>query len=161
MKQAAFVKKQALSVKKIFQKRSGFEAYVVSKNCALEVDILIYDKYELDRILESLNIEEYDLIDLPMEQHDDSSQEHTGVRMAPTLDTSRILGLAPHREGCLSPIERLLVLGYKNSSPEMVSTRARGPFCACASENQFITNIIKKIKQVTCGCQYLYNCWVS
>ena len=33
-----------------------------------------------------------------MEQHDDSSQKHTGVRMAPTSDTKRTSGLAP-REG--------------------------------------------------------------
>ena len=78
-------------------------------------------------------------INLPMEQHDDLSQEHTGVGMAPTLDTSRTLGLTP-REGSSTelhlgvdpcqgsslsspPIERLLVKGYKKGSPKAISTR--------------------------------------
>ena len=34
------------------------------------------------------NLDKYELIDFPMEQHDDSSQEHSGVGLAPTLDTS-------------------------------------------------------------------------
>ena len=65
----------------------------MSKNCALAVDILTYDGHELDRILESTNLDEYEFIDLPVEQHDDSSQVHTGVGMAPTLDTSICRGL--------------------------------------------------------------------
>ena len=36
-----------------------------------------------------------------MEQHDDSSQKHTGVGMTPTFDTKRTSGLAL-REGSLS-----------------------------------------------------------
>ena len=46
----------------------------MSKNCALAVDIFTYDDHELDRILESTNLDEYKFIDLPEEQHDDLSQ---------------------------------------------------------------------------------------
>ena len=45
-----------------------------------------------------MNLGEWELIDLPMEQHDDSLQEHTGIRMAPTLDARRTSGLAPFEE---------------------------------------------------------------
>ena len=54
-------------------------------------------------MLESTNLDEYKLIDLPVEQHDDSSQEHMGVGMAPTLDTRSTSGLAP-REGSLTEL---------------------------------------------------------
>ena len=43
-----------------------------------------------------MNLDEYDLINLLMKHLDDLSQEHMGVRMAPTLDTRRMSGLAPH-----------------------------------------------------------------
>ena len=56
---------------------------------------IIDDDHELDRILESMSLDEYELIDLPMEQPDDSSHEHIGVGIAPTLDAGRTLGLAP------------------------------------------------------------------
>ena len=35
--------------------------------------------HELDKSLEITNLDEYKLINLPMEHHDDLSQEHTGV----------------------------------------------------------------------------------
>ena len=53
------------------------------------------DDHKLDRILRSTNLDEYELIDLPMEQNADSLQKHTGVGMAPTLDTSRTSGSYP------------------------------------------------------------------
>ena len=56
--------------------------------------MVIDDNRELDRILECTKLDRYELIDLPMEQHDHSSQEHTGVGMAPNLDTKRTLGCA-------------------------------------------------------------------
>ena len=38
---------------------------------------IIDNNHEIDRILESMNLDDYELINLPMEQHDDKSQEHT------------------------------------------------------------------------------------
>ena len=54
-----------------------------------------------------------------MEQHDDSSQEHTGVRTASMLDTKRTSGLAP-RGASLSSSNSyyVIVLDYKNGGPE-------------------------------------------
>ena len=42
-----------------------------------------------------MNLDDYELINLPIEQLDDLSYEHMGVGMAPTLDTGSMLGLAP------------------------------------------------------------------
>ena len=67
-----------------------------------------------------------------MEEHVNSSQEHTGVEMAPTLDTKRTSGLAP-REGSLSNshpmggVHRTATilqygLQYKNGSSESGNT---------------------------------------
>ena len=85
-----------------------------------------------------MNLDEYKLINLPMEQN-----EHTGVGITPTftnvLDTSRTL-VKGVQQNCVweltlargvlclpplppPPIERLLVLGYKNGSPKAASTR--------------------------------------
>ena len=44
--------------------------YVLTCSCS------IVDEHELDRILESVNLDEYELIDFPMEQLGDSSHEH-------------------------------------------------------------------------------------
>ena len=41
-------------------------------------------------------MDEYELIDLPLEQLGDSSQEYTGVEVAPTMDTGIV-----HRAGIL------------------------------------------------------------
>ena len=41
----------------------------------------------MHKILENTNLDEYELIDLSLEQLCDSSQEHTGVEAAPTMDT--------------------------------------------------------------------------
>ena len=89
--------------------------------------MIIDNNRELDRLLECTNLDKYELIDLPIEQHADSSQEHTGVRMAPTLDTKRTSGLVPH-EGSLSSSNGyyIIVLDYKNSSPEEQLARAGG-----------------------------------
>ena len=135
-------KKAGSICRKIFQKHSSFKAYIVSKNCALAADIFTYDDHELDRILESMNWDEYKFIDLPVEQHDDSSQGHTGIGMAPTLDTSRCWGSQSVKgvqwncvqkltlaRGVLCPLpieRRLLVPGYKNGSAKL--------FSACASK---------------------------
>ena len=59
---------------------------------------IIDDNHEFDRILESTNLDEYEIIDLPMEQPDHLSHELTGIGMPHTLDTGSMSGLAP-REG--------------------------------------------------------------
>ena len=48
---------------------------------------MIDDDHELDRILESTNLDKRELIDLPMEQPKDLSHKHMGVGMALNLDT--------------------------------------------------------------------------
>ena len=53
---------------------------------------IIDDEHELNKILESTSLDEYELINLPMKQSGDLSHKHTGVGMASTLDMS---GLAP------------------------------------------------------------------
>ena len=68
--------------------------------CTLTMDlsVLIIDvKHELNKILESTNLHEYELIDLPIQQSGDLSHKHTGVGMACTLDTAFtcMSGLAP------------------------------------------------------------------
>ena len=45
---------------------------------------------ELDRILESANLDEFKLLDSPREQQDGSSQELLCVGSAPVMDTSSI-----------------------------------------------------------------------
>ena len=45
---------------------------------------IIDDDHELDRILENTYFDEYELIDLPMEQLEGSAQENSGVGTAPT-----------------------------------------------------------------------------
>ena len=60
---------------------------------------MINNDHKLNRILESTILDKYGLINLSMEQHDDSSQEvNTGIGKAPTLDTRSTSGLTP-REG--------------------------------------------------------------
>ena len=58
---------------------------------------IIDDGHELERILESMNLDEYELINSPMEQQQpgDLSHEHA-VGMASTSDTESMLGLAPN-----------------------------------------------------------------
>ena len=58
------------------------------------------DDHELDRIVESKNLDDYELVDLPMEQPDDTSHENTVVRITPTLDMGRtVTSELPHRKG--------------------------------------------------------------
>ena len=62
--------------------------FTVSCLSALTMDLSVSitgHKHKLDRILESTNLDKYELIDLPMEQPGDSSHEHVGVRKAPIL----------------------------------------------------------------------------
>ena len=70
-------------------------------------------------------------------QHDDSSQEHKGVGLAPTLDTKRTSGLTP-REASLSSSNGyyIIVLDYKKASREngYHELAARGPILGCACE---------------------------
>ena len=56
---------------------------------------IIGDDHELDRILGSTSLDEYELVDSPMKEQEprDSSHEHTGVEMASTSDTGSMLGL--------------------------------------------------------------------
>ena len=46
---------------------------------------IINDIIKIHRILENTNLDEYELIDFPLEQLGDSSQEHTGVESACTF----------------------------------------------------------------------------
>ena len=89
-----------------------------------------------------------------MKQHDNSSQEHVGIGMVPTIDTKSTSGQAPHEgssmELCLTvdhfqgrsgfyhfqgsslsfpPVEQILALGYKINSPKIGKheVAARGP----------------------------------
>ena len=59
---------------------------------------IIDDEHELNRILESTNLDGYELIHLPMEQIGDWWHEHTDVGMASTLGTGSTSVLA-RREG--------------------------------------------------------------
>ena len=54
------------------------------------------DNHKLDRILESTDLDKYELINLPTEQFGDLMHEHMGIRMARTLDihVRSMLGLA-------------------------------------------------------------------
>ena len=58
--------------------------------------LIIDDDSEFDRILETINFDNYELIDIPMES-DESLHELTGVGMAPTADTPGMSGLAPRK----------------------------------------------------------------
>ena len=48
---------------------------------------IINDDHELDKMLESTNLDKYKVIDLLMKQLNGLSHEYTGVEVAPTLDT--------------------------------------------------------------------------
>ena len=56
---------------------------------------IIDDDQELDRILKNTNLDEYEIIDVPIEQHSDSTQVNLGVGMAPISDANSTSGLAP------------------------------------------------------------------
>ena len=94
--------------KNLSRKHSGFEAYILCEQlCAsnyytvrgLSMTIIDDDDQELDRILENTNLDEYELIDVPIEQHSDSTQHNLGVGMAPISDTNSTSGLAPRKGG--------------------------------------------------------------
>ena len=81
---------------------------------------------ELDRILESANLEEFKLhvVDSPRTQHDGSSQELLGVGSAPAMDTSGICwgwhamkGVTGYRAGELTLASGLLCLPLLLFSP--------------------------------------------
>ena len=57
---------------------------------------IIDDDHVLDRILESMNLDKYELIGLTIEQLEDSSHKHTDNGMDPTSDMGST-GLAPHK----------------------------------------------------------------
>ena len=59
---------------------------------------IINNEHKLHWILKSTNLDKYELMDLPIEQPGDSSQEHSGVGKAPTLDMESTSEQAP-REG--------------------------------------------------------------
>ena len=64
----------------------------------LDLSVSIIDAdHELDRIIKSTNLDEYECIDLPLMQPGDSSHEHTDVGLAPDLDTESTLGRAPRK----------------------------------------------------------------
>ena len=64
---------------------SSFDMYIATLTMDLSVSI-IDDDHELNKILESTNSDEYELIDLPMKQSGGLSHKHAGVGMASTLD---------------------------------------------------------------------------
>ena len=75
----------------------------------------IDDDDELDRILETTNLDEFKLIESPLEQLDDESQENLGVGPAPTIHVASTLGLPP-RNG--SMVELCSVVDpWQGSSP--------------------------------------------
>ena len=55
---------------------------------------VIEDDIELYKILETINLDEFKLVDLPLEKHD-MSQELLDVGLAPAMDALDIMGLAP------------------------------------------------------------------
>ena len=59
---------------------------------------IIDDHQELDRILASTNLNEYELINSSVEQQQSSGSphEHTGIGMAPTSYTGSMSGLETH-----------------------------------------------------------------
>ena len=57
--------------------------------------LVINDGLQLDRVLESTNLDEYELTDMPIEQFDESPLELMGVRLAPKSDMLSTSGLAP------------------------------------------------------------------
>ena len=93
---------------------------------------------ELDRIVESTNLDENKLINWPMEQHHDSSQEQIGIKLASILNNRRTSGVTPGGGSAMelhsgvdpsqgsslsSPIQWLMVLGYETVAVKPVSTR--------------------------------------
>ena len=70
--------------------------YMYTLTTYLSISI-IGDNYEPDRILESMNLDEYEIIGLPIEQLDDLSHKPTGIGMPHTLGTRSTSGLAPPR----------------------------------------------------------------
>ena len=70
---------------------------------------IIFDNHELTFIFESTNVDQFELIDLPMEQPDDSSHVYdytcTGVGMASALDT---VTLGWHLRLRLLPVQCLM-----------------------------------------------------
>ena len=110
----------------------------MSKKCASAVTMdlnmsIIDDNHKLDRILESTNLDKYELINLTMEEPGDLLNKHMGVRVAPILDTGSTWGLAS-REG--SSMELCLGVdlcqGFSLSLPFHVRTSSR--LQACSSD---------------------------
>ena len=72
----------------------------------MNLSMLIIDNdHKLDRILESANLNKYELIDLPKEQPGDSSNKYTGVRIieAKGSVTKLHLGIDPCQGPSMSP----------------------------------------------------------
>ena len=57
---------------------------------------IIDDDLELDRILETTNFDDCELIDIPMES-DELQDKLTSIRLAPASDTPSSSGLAPRK----------------------------------------------------------------
>ena len=70
------------------QSKSRVPGVCISVQYTTTIDLSMLmtdDDHELDRILESTNLDKYELINLPMEQLEGLSHEHTGVKMARNL----------------------------------------------------------------------------
>ena len=64
---------------------SSFDMYF---NCINLSVLIVDDEHILSKILERMNLDEHELIDLPMKQSSDMSHKHTGVGIASILDTA-------------------------------------------------------------------------
>ena len=87
---------------------------------------IINDNSELDKILETTNLDDYKLIDTPMEP-DESLHELTGVRMVSASDTPSTSGLAPHKRR-----SRELCVGVDTCQE---SSGSSSPHSTCVCEN--------------------------
>ena len=57
----------------------------------------IGDDDELERILHTTDLDEFELVESPLEQLNDESHENLSVGPAPTIDTASTSGLAPRK----------------------------------------------------------------
>ena len=79
------------------QSAKSVRQHLINYNYHLST-LIIDNDHELDRTSESAELDEYRLIDLPMEQPDGSLHHLRDIGIAPTLNMGSMSGLAP-REG--------------------------------------------------------------
>ena len=92
----------------------------------MDLSVLIIDEEnELDRILESTNLDQYELMDLPMKQPGDWSHNSTGVGMASTLDTLSTSGLVPREGSSTELLSRVNLCQWSLLSSPLYSYNSR------------------------------------